>query len=221
MRGVVSFFFSLRCWIEDIYAESIRGFHRETTQAGLKLGFTLFIIREVMFFFAFFWAFFHRRVSPRVELGGKWPPEGILVFEYTGVPLLNTVVLISRGVTVTWAHYVYFIIAHLQVRYIYGDLHGPIPNNYFLFTDAHYAGGKRIKPIIHAFGATVLLGFLFTSCQVLEYAEAFFTIKDGVYGRTFFITTGFHGLHVLVGTLFLICTTLIFSNGVFTFSRHS
>jgi len=205
------FSFALVCWIEDIYAESIRGFHRDTTQTGLKLGFTLFIIREIMFFFAFFWAFFHRRVSPRVELGSKWPPEGILAFDYTRVPLLNTVVLISRGVTVTWAHHSFVWL---------GRLHSAHCSVYWgRYTDPY--SGRGFKEIVFGFIVSVYLGYLFTNYQAVEYAEAFFTIKDGAYGRTFFIATGFHGFHVSVGTWFLYCTYGIALIGVFTFSRHT
>ena len=132
----------------------------------------MFIASEVMFFFAFFWAFFHRRISPNFELGGTWPPVGVLVLNPFEVPLLNTAVLLASGVTVTWAHH----------ALIEGERNGGLQGLLF----------------------TVLLGIYFTFLQAGEYYEASFSIRDSVYGRTFFVATGFHGLHVLIGTRFLL-----------------
>lgn len=132
----------------------------------------LFIVSEIFFFVRFFWAFFHRRLSPNIEIGSMWPPFGIRVFNPFQVPLLNTIVLVSSGIRVTWAH------------------HSLIAGNY-----SQTKSGLII---------TVLLGIYFTCLQALEYYEASFRFADRVYGSTFFIATGFHGLHVLVGTLFLI-----------------
>jgi cytochrome c oxidase subunit 3 len=132
----------------------------------------LFIVSEIFFFLSFFWAFFHGSLSPNIELGGVWPPPGILTFNPFQVPLLNTVVLVSSGVRVTWAH------------------HAIIEGQFSQFA--------------RALSLTVFLGLYFTFLQGLEYYEASFAFSDGVYGSTFFISTGFHGLHVLVGTLFLL-----------------
>jgi len=134
----------------------------------------LFIVSEVFFFVRFFWAFFHRRLSPNIEVGSLWPPIGIKAFNPFQVPLLNTIVLISSGVRVTWAH--------------------------------HALIGGNFSQTKQGLIITVLLGVYFTILQGLEYYEARFTFADSVYGSTFFIATGFHGLHVLVGTLFLIVT---------------
>lgn len=138
---------------------------------GLRWGMILFIVSEVFFFISFFWAFFHSSLAPTLELGLVWPPIGIDCFNPFHVPLLNTVVLLSRGVSVTWAH------------------HSLMEGNNF--------------QIIVSLGLTVVLGFYFTLLQAFEYLEARFTIADSVYGSTFFIATGFHGLHVIVGTTFL------------------
>ena len=140
------------------------------------------------FFLSFFWAFFHRRLSPNVEIGRVWPPFGIQVFNPFQVPLLNTIVLISSGVRVTWAH------------------HALIEGNYTQTTQ-----GLLL---------TVILGIYFTILQGLEYYEARFTFADRVYGSTFFIATGFHGLHVLVGTIFLMVTLFRHSKGEFSTLHH-
>jgi len=131
----------------------------------------LFITSEVFFFLRFFWAYFHARLSPNIEGGSVWPPVGVVVFNPFGVPLLNTIVLVSSGVRVTWAHP-----ALIEGRY-----------------------GEALIGLT----VTVVLGVYFTLLQGLEYWEASFRFADRAYGSTFFIATGFHGLHVLVGTLFL------------------
>merc|ERR1712165_461873 len=116
------------------------------------------------------------------------PPFGIKVFNPFQVPLLNTVILISSGVSVTWAHHTLIIGNYTQTK---------------------------IGLII-----TVILGMYFTILQGLEYFEASFTFVDRVYGSTFFIATGFHGLHVLAGTLFLIVTLFRHIKNEFRASHH-
>ena len=131
----------------------------------------LFIVSEVIFFSSFFWAFFHSRLSPNIELGSQWPPVGIQPFNPFSVPLLNTIILLSSGISVTWSHHAIMV----------GNL------------------SEAIQRLV----ITVVLGVYFTFVQLLEYIEAPFTFSDSAYGRTFFIATGFHGLHVIVGTSFL------------------
>jgi len=98
--------FSIMLWFRDIIREgSIYGFHTKKVNTGLKYGMLLFIVSEVIFFFSFFWAYFHSRLSPNIEIGGVWPPIGISVINYIGVPLINTSVLLLRGVSVTWSHH--------------------------------------------------------------------------------------------------------------------
>lgn len=176
-------------WWRDVRVEaSVLGIHTYDVEEGLRWGILLFICSEVLFFVSFFWAYFHRRLAPRVDIGGLWPPKGVLTFNPFEVPLLNTIVLLSSGVTVTWCH------------------HSIIEGNH--------------KNSIISLILTVSLGLYFTALQGLEYFEASFRIADRVYGRTFFIATGFHGLHVIVGTLFLsVCLIRLFK-GHFSAGHH-
>lgn len=169
-------------WWRDVTREAtFIGHHTSIVLKGLRWGIALFIISEICFFFAFFWAFFHRSLCPTAELGCTWPPSGITPLNAFSVPLLNTAVLLASGVTVTWAH------------------HRIIENN-----------KTEIK---QALLLTVLLGIYFTFLQAGEYIEAPFTIADSIYGTTFFVATGFHGLHVLIGSSFLlVCLWRAYSN---------
>jgi len=159
-------------WWRDVAREgTYQGYHTGIVVKGLRWGMILFIASEVCFFFAFFWAYFHSRLTPTVELGSVWPPVGISPLNPFDVPLLNTVVLLSSGVRVTWAH------------------HGLIEGNR--------------NTTIYGLLVTVILGAYFTILQLAEYDETSFAFRDRVYGSTFFVATGFHGLHVLIGTTFL------------------
>nr|BDQ43606.1 cytochrome c oxidase subunit 3 [Pheretima rufidula] len=178
---------SMYQWWRDVVREgTYMGHHTSPVAIGFRWGMILFITSEVMFFFAFFWAFFHSSLAPTPEIGCSWPPTGISPLNPFSVPLLNTAVLLASGVTVTWAH-------HSLME------------------------GNRTNSI-QALTITVMLGAYFTVLQAGEYVAAPFTIADSVYGTTFFVATGFHGLHVLIGSSFLlICLirTMLhhFSNG--------
>lgn len=169
-------------WWRDIVREgTFQGHHTTKVTLGLRWGIILFITSEIFFFLAFFWAFFHASLSPRIDLGINWPPKGIKPFNPLEIPLLNTLILLSSGLTITWSH------------------HRLIENNY---TQA-----------LQRLFLTVLLGFYFSLLQIFEYKEAPFTIADRIYGSTFFITTGLHGLHVLIGSSFLcICLIRLYYN---------
>nr|YP_010688255.1 cytochrome c oxidase subunit III [Fusoleon stigmatus]WBR65449.1 cytochrome c oxidase subunit 3 [Fusoleon stigmatus] len=176
-------------WWRDVIREStLQGLHTSNVISGLRWGMILFIISEVFFFVSFFWAFFHSSLSPTVELGMTWPPAGIIPFNPLEVPLLNTVILLSSGVTITWAH------------------HSLMNGNYTQTTQGLFF--------------TVLLGIYFTTLQAYEYVEAPFTIADSVYGSTFFVATGFHGLHVLIGTTFLAVCLIRHVNFHFSSNHH-
>lgn len=159
-------------WFRDIISEATYlGDHTLAVQIGLNLGVILFIVSEALFFVAIFWAFFHSALTPTVELGGQWPPLGIEPVNPFELPLLNTILLLSSGATVTWAH-------HSLIE------------------------GERIGSLFGSV-ATVLLATGFTLLQAVEYNVSSFTISDGAYGSTFYFSTAFHGIHVLVGTLFI------------------
>ena len=171
--GIILLLIVIIQWWRDIRREgTIQGLHTSIVELGLRWGIALFIISEIFFFLRFFWAFFHRRLSPNIEIGSIWPPFGIKVFNPFQVPLLNTVILLSSGIRVTWAHHSLLIGNYSQTKI--------------------------------GLGVTILLGIYFSILQILEYFEASFTFADRIYGSTFFIATGFHGLHVIIGTLFLI-----------------
>jgi cytochrome c oxidase subunit 1 len=188
--------FNLRGWWKDVVIEAtFEGNHTKLVQKGLRYGMILFIISEIMFFFAFFWAFFHSSLSPAIEIGGLWPPVGINILNYYEIPLLNTIILLFSGACVTWAH-AGFLITDQTYEY-FPVLGKGIINGY------HTTG--RIEVFCGLLTA-ILLGLLFTLLQLYEYIEATFTISDGIYGSTFYLATGFHGFHVIIGTLFLIVT---------------
>lgn len=183
--GILLILTIIKWWRDVVREATFQGYHTLPVNKGLRYGMILFITSEVCFFFAFFWAFFHSRLAPTVELGVAWPPTGIKPINPFLVPLLKTAVLLSSGVTVTWAH--------------------------------HRILSKNRKESIQGLFLTILLGVYFTALQAWEYYDSPFTIADSVYGSTFFVATGFHGLHVLIGTTFLlICflrlVTFHFSN---------
>jgi cytochrome c oxidase subunit 3 len=163
---------TMMVWWRDVVEEAtFRGLHTRVVQIGLRYGMVLFIASEVMFFSAFFWAFFDASLFPKEAVGGIWPPEGMAVFRAFDIPFLNTLILLTSGVTVTWAHH------------------------------AILEGHQRSA--VQALVLTVLLGMTFTALQIFEYATAPFGFTDGVYASVFFMATGFHGFHVIVGTIFL------------------
>ena len=171
--GLIIVLITIIQWWRDIIRESsFLGHHTLKVNKRIRWGIILFILSEVLFFFAFFWAFFHSSLAPTIELGCTWPPVGVDAINPFSIPLLNTAVLLGRGVTVTWAH------------------HNLIEGN--------------LRETSQALIFTVGLGGYFTYLQGLEYYEASFSIADRIYGSTFFVATGFHGLHVLIGSTFLI-----------------
>lgn len=165
-------FFTMFVWWRDVVRESsFEGYHTGLVQQGLRYGIILFIISEILFFVAFFWAFFHTSLSPGIEIGSIWPPKGIIVLNPWNIPFLNTLLLLLSGCTVTWCH------------------HAIISNYKF----------QSIVSLI----LTIFLAIIFTSLQAYEYTVAEFRLTDGIYGSTFYMATGFHGFHVLIGTIAL------------------
>jgi cytochrome c oxidase subunit III len=176
-------------WFRDVVREvTYEGHHSAVVQIGLRYGMLLFIASEVMFFSAFFWAYFDSSLFPKEATGGVWPPKGILPFDPFSLPLLNTLILLTSGTTVTWAH------------------HALLEND---------RQGLKWGLIL-----TILLGATFTCVQAYEYSHALFNFSGNIYGATFFMATGFHGFHVLVGTIFLIVCLLRANAGHFTPTQH-
>nr|YP_007025986.1 cytochrome c oxidase subunit III [Chrysopa pallens]AFL65890.1 cytochrome c oxidase subunit III [Chrysopa pallens] len=176
-------------WWRDVTREgTYQGLHTLSVTLGLRWGMILFILSEVFFFVSFFWAFFHSSLAPSIEIGQTWPPMGINPFNPLEIPLLNTVILLSSGITITWAH------------------HSLMSGNY-----TQTSQGLLL---------TVILGIYFSILQGFEYIESPFTIADSIYGSTFFMATGFHGLHVLIGTTFLLICLIRHINYHFSNNHH-
>jgi cytochrome c oxidase subunit 3 len=186
------FFMLIACmalWWRDVVREgTYEGRHTQAVQRGLRLGMVLFIVSEVMFFFSFFWAFFHSSLAPSIEIGCIWPPNGIDILNPWGIPLLNTYILLSSGITITYAHHSLLIADWVNV------IRGTVQ--------------------------TLVLAVFFTALQFYEYLFAPFDISDGIYGSTFYLTTGFHGFHVIVGTIFIAVCLYRTLMAHFTRSHH-
>jgi cytochrome c oxidase subunit 3 len=177
--GTLGVIYTMIGWWRDVIHESETGDHTRVVQISHRYGMILFIASEVMFFVAWFWAYFNTALFPgdaqqflRSEfIGGVWPPKNIETFDPWHLPLLNTLILLTSGTTVTWAHH-----ALLE--------------------------GDR-EAVKKGLWLTVILGALFTGVQAYEYGHAAFGFKGNIYGATFFMATGFHGFHVIIGTIFL------------------
>lgn len=150
---------------------TLEGITTNTLIEGLKYSMILFISSEIFFFFSFFWSYFHFYLSPTIETGMIWPPSFVHSFDCLNVPLINTLVLITSGLTVTMSH-------HFLIR-----------------------GNNKMSRLF--LFLTLILGVGFTILQGIEYERSFFRIRDSTFGTSFFILTGFHGIHVIIGTIFL------------------
>ncbi len=195
--GVLAILAVMFFWWKDVIHESVvEKAHTEIASIGFRYGMLLFIASEVMFFVAFFWAFFDASLFAgevqqylRVEYTqGIWPPPQITIIEPFDLPFMMTMILLLSGTTVTWAHH-----AILE--------------------------GKQ-QEMAKALGITVLLGVIFLGFQVYEYQHAAFGFTEGIYPSAFYMATGFHGFHVLVGTIFLAVCWLRAIQGHFTKERH-
>jgi cytochrome c oxidase subunit 3 len=184
--GTLLVLLTMAVWWRDVIREAtFQGHHTPVVQIGMRFGMALFIASEVMFFSAFFWAFFTSSLFP---VGGVWPPKGTHPFDPFEFPFLNTLILLLSGTTVTWAH------------------HSLLEGNQ--------------KGLVQGLIVTVLLGLSFTSVQAYEYSHAAFTFSGGIYPSTFFMATGFHGFHVIIGTTFLAVCLWRANRGDFTPTHH-
>ncbi|MEO8669078.1 MAG: cytochrome c oxidase subunit 3 [Bauldia sp.] len=194
--GFLGIIYTMIVWWGDVIREGRAGDHTPVVQLHLRYGMILFIASEVMFFVAWFWAFFNasllagepNEIARVAFTGGHWPPQGIEVFDPWHLPLLNTLILLTSGTTVTWAHH----------ALIHGDR----------------------KSLVWGLVLTVILGITFTCVQAYEYAHAAFSFGGNIYGSTFFMATGFHGFHVLIGTIFLLVCLIRAMRGDFTPKAH-
>ena len=195
--GTVGVLYTMAAWWSDVVDEAEhQGDHTRVVQLSHRYGMILFIASEVMFFVAWFWAFFNAALFPadpvhaaRTALfGGVWPPKGIETFDPWHLPLLNTLILLTSGTTVTWAHH----------ALLHGDRSG----------------------LKWGLISTIALGLIFTTVQIYEYNHAAFSFAGNVYGATFFMATGFHGFHVMVGTVFLAVCLVRAQAGHFTPKQH-
>src|ERR1700739_3211063 len=208
--GPIGIAYTMVGWWRDVIHEAeVEGDHTRVVQISHRYGMILFIASEVMFFVAWFWAFFNSSLFPAdavhatrdavfgcgagtamgaCAVPGTWPPKGIEAFDPWHLPLLNTLLLLTSGTTVTWAH------------------HALLEND-----------RQGLK---YGLWLTIALGASFTCVQAYEYSHALFGFSGNIYGATFFMATGFHGFHVLVGTIFLIVCLARAYAGHFSPTQH-
>lgn len=194
--GLLGVLYTMAGWWMDVIKEAQAGDHTRVVQLHHRYGMMMFIASEVMFFVAWFWAYFDVALFPAAEnqfqrteiTGGAWPPAGIETFDPWHLPLFGTLVLLTSGTTITWAHH-----ALLE--------------------------GDR-QSVKWGLWLTVALGAFFTFLQAYEYSHAHFSFSGHIYGATFFMATGFHGAHVIIGTIFLaVCLWRVYL-GHFTAKQH-
>lgn len=209
--GLIAVLYTFWSWWSDVIKEAHAGDHTPVVQLHLRYGMILFIASEVMFFVGWFWAWFDFSLFPVpleivrdpethalsvTNLFGQdgaaaltqFPAKGMEVLDAFQLPLLNTLILLCSGTTVTWAHH----------ALIHGDRKG----------------------LINGLWVTIILGALFSCIQFYEYSVAPFPFAGLNYGTTFYMATGFHGFHVLVGTIFLIVCLARAYAGHFTPKQH-
>ncbi|SMH54337.1 cytochrome c oxidase subunit 3 [Maritimibacter sp. HL-12] len=191
--GLLIVLYVMYAWWADVVDEAQTGDHTPVVRIGLRYGFILFIMSEVMFFLAWFWSFFKHALYPMTEgspaVDGVWPPAGIETFDPWHLPLINTLILLLSGAAVTWAHHA---LVHENNR----------------------------KDLINGLIIAIILGVLFTFFQAYEYSHAAFGLSGNIYGANFFMATGFHGFHVIIGTMFLFVCLLRAIKGHFTPEHH-
>jgi cytochrome c oxidase subunit 3 len=221
LLGVAVVLTTMYSWWHKVIEEAHAGDHTPVVQLHLRYGMILFIASEVMFFVGWFWAFFDFSLFPAhivfdaathttslitdaAQGAAQWPPKGLEVIDAFKFPLLNTIILLTSGTTVTWAHH----------ALIHGQRGGEKKGLWGLLGVGDRDG------VLKGLWLTIVLGILFSSIQAYEYGEAPFPFKGLNYGASFFMATGFHGFHVIIGTLFLIVCLVRAYKGDFTPRQH-
>jgi len=193
--GFAATLYVMYAWWADVVTEGETGDHTPVVGIGLRYGVIMFIMSEVMFFAAWFWSFFKNAMYPMgpqsPAIDGVWPPVGIETFDPWHLPLINTMILLCSGMACTWAH-------HALV---------------------HENNRKDVK---HGLILAIGLGVFFTCLQIYEYRHGSFGFGKGceIYCSNFILPTLFHGLHVFIGTIFLLVCLLRLQKGHFTPERH-
>ncbi|GLS88904.1 cytochrome B562 [Cypionkella aquatica] len=192
--GFAGVLYTMFAWWSEVVHEGQTGDHTPVVRIGLRYGFILFIMSEVMFFSAWFWTFFKHAMYPMGPMtplvDGVWPPEGIVLFDPWHLPLINTLILLCSGCAATWAH------------------HALVHEN------------NNREAMKQGLILSIALGILFTFFQAYEYSHAAFGFAGNIYGATFFMATGFHGFHVVIGTIFLAICLIRTYKGHFTPEQH-
>jgi len=173
-------------WWKDLIAETSNPrIYTGLIQSNLKLGMILFIFSEVMFFSSFFWAFFHSSLSPSIFIGGVWPPD--LFFEFGKV---------IDPWELPFLNTLYLLLSGVFVTW------------------AHHSLPQDEEDAFFGLFFCLFCAVFFTGWQVYEYHFENLLLSDGIYGSCFFLLTGFHGIHVIGGTIFLtVCTIRLRYNG--------
>ena len=209
--GLAGVLFTMAGWWSDVVKEANRGDHTPVVSIGLRYGMIMFIASEVMFFVAWFWAYFNFSLFPQDVSIGSWPPSGIVTLDPWHFPLVNTVILLLSGTSVTWAHHA---IQH-------GDRKGAIQG--LLLTVILGFSFTCIQAYEYAHAPFT---FGFNGAALVPFTDAAHANLSGmgnlgaIYGSTFFMATRFHGFHVIVGTIFLTVCLGRAILGHFTTTRH-
>ena len=193
LMGFAGVLYCMYAWWADVIVEAHQGDHTPVVSIGLRYGFIMFIMSEIMFFAAWFWSFFKHAMYPMgpqsPAIDGQFPPAGIETFDPWHLPLINTLILLCSGAAATWAHH----------ALVHEDNREDVKSGLIL---------------------AVILGIIFTVFQAYEYSHAAFGLAGNIYGANFFMATGFHGFHVIIGTIFLFICYLRVRRGHFTAKQH-
>jgi cytochrome c oxidase subunit III len=191
--GFVAVLYTMFGWWADVVHEGQTGDHTPVVSIGLRYGFIMFIMSEVMFFAAWFWSFFKHAMYPmETYVGTAYIKPEIIPVDAWHLPLMNTLILLLSGCAVTWAHHA---LVHENNR----------------------------KDLITGLAVGIALGLLFTALQVYEYihlVDVGWTFGGEIFFANFFMATGFHGFHVLIGTIFLTVCLIRAMKGHFTQEKH-